>query len=97
MQKLEEMLKEEGDLWFVLGGGKYDCRRFLYWAKKQGIKWWPKGREIKKTDDCSFYVALIKNKMIANISAMCVVHIKNKPKHILMFKDFLREIKRKGQ
>lgn len=91
MSKLGEMLNETGEVWFIIGGGKYDRRRFLYWAKKQGLKWWPKKREIKKSDECFFHMAVKQDKTIANIPAICVKHSKNKPKYVLEFKDFLKE------
>lgn len=91
MSKLEELLKETDEVWFQIGGGKYDRRRFLFWAKKQGLKWWPTKREIKKTDDCFFHMVVSKDKTIANIPAMCAVLSKNKPKYVLDFKKFLKE------
>lgn len=89
MSKLEEMLEETGEVWFELGGGKYDRRKFLCWAKANGLKWM-NGEEIKETDDCFFHMIVSKYRTIANISTMCFIHFKNKPKYILDFKDFLK-------
>lgn len=91
MSKLEEMLKETDEVWFQIGGGKYDRRRFLFWAKKQGLKWWPTKRDIKGSDECFFNMAVKKDKTIANIPAMCVVNAEKKPKYVLKFKEFLNE------
>ncbi len=88
MSKLEEMLKRS-EVWFEIGGGKYDRRRFLYWAKKQGLTWWPKGREITCNDECFFHMAVKQNKTIVNIPVFCWISKKEEPVYRLKFKDFL--------
>ncbi|MBR0189224.1 MAG: hypothetical protein IJQ23_02415 [Clostridia bacterium] len=88
MSKLEEMLKKEGEIGFILG--QNERRKFLRWAKSNGFKWM-NGQEIKETDDCFFHMVVEKDKTIANISAGCWIKDKEHPSCRLTFKDFLKE------
>ena len=87
MSKLEEMLEKEGEIGFVLG--QDECKKFLLWAKANGLKWM-NGEEIKETDDCFFHMVVSKDKTIANISGLCWVKDKKHPACRMTFKDFLK-------
>ena len=87
MSKLEEMLKKEGKIGFILE--RDECKKFLQWAKANGLKWM-NGEEIKETDDCFFHMVVSKDKTIANISSICWSMDKKHPACRVAFKDFLK-------
>ncbi len=88
MSKLEELLEKEGEIGFVLG--QNERRKFLRWAKSNGLKWM-NGEEIKETDDCFFHMVVSKDKTIANISTLCWIKDKGYPSRRVIFKDFPKE------
>ena len=87
MSKLEEMLKKEGKIGFILE--RDECKKFLQWAKANDLKWM-NGEKIKETDDCFFHMVVSKDKTIANISTLCWIKDKTYPSRRLSFKDFLK-------
>ena len=87
MSKLEELLKQEGDIGFILG--QNERREFLRWAKANGLKW-INGKEIEKTDECFFHMVVSKDKTIANMSTLCWIKDRKHPACRMAFKDFLK-------
>ena len=87
MSKLEEILKKENKIGFILESD--GCKKFLQWAKANNLKWM-NGQEIKETDDFFFYMVVSEDKTIANVSALCWIKDKKNPVCRMTFKDFLK-------
>ena len=85
MRDLKELLREKGEIGFILD--EDERSDFLRFAKANGFKWL-NGKEIKEDDDCFFHVAVSENYTIANISAMCFIKNKRRPAFRMKFKDF---------
>lgn len=87
MSKLEEILKKENKIGFILESD--GCKKFLQWAKANNLKWM-NGQEIRETDDFFFHMVEGEDKTIANVSALCWIKDKNNPVYRMTFKDFLK-------
>ena len=87
MSKLEALLEKENKIGLILE--RDECKKFLQWAKLNGLKWM-NGEEIKESGDCFFHMVVSKDKTIANISGLCWVKDKKHPACRMTFKDFLK-------
>ena len=87
MKKLEELLEKENKIGLMLA--QNERKKFLRWAKANGLKWM-NGGEIKETDDCFFHMVVSKYKTIANISGLCWIKDNNYPSCRIEFQELLR-------
>lgn len=81
MKSLNDLIKDEEQIWFSIGDKKEQQEAFLKWAKQNNCAW--QDREIDPQKDCcSVFMGIDKNRKLGYVGGHCWFEAKNSPNKI---------------